>query len=77
MKIVRFRQLRLDEIPLRIPLRIFTGDEVALDGYFAEYSYGVNTTVVKRISKRDFERLQRAGVPLTGWYNKKGTVEEG
>jgi len=73
MKNVRFRQLRLDEIPLRI----FTGDEVALDGYFAEYSHGVNTTVIKRISKRDFERLQRVGVPLTGWYNKKGTVEEG
>jgi len=37
---MRFCQLRLDEIPLRI----FTGD---------------------------------VGVPLTGWYNKKGTVEGG
>ena len=53
------------------PLRIFTGEEVLLPGYFAEYPGSYYDAEIRRISKEEFEKLKAMGIPVTGWFARR------
>jgi len=56
------------------PIRIFTGDDVLLPGFWAEYLLDKNQFLIRRITKEEFEKLKAQGIPVTGWFVKRKRI---